>query len=179
MGTREPFLHLMLLHGAKRETARSICTSKAIDDMQVIGQIERPAIKLYVTVGAQAKNVPVHIRATFGTTQGLNVGTFRIASTVSTDLQRDAAHLAGKSVKGLHSTSHRGIADDAINSSPLPPNLGISVTTSTHLPLVKNIFNLLLKRGEILSILREANHLEATNAKPGPAYFIPVTNDLI
>ncbi len=179
MRAGESLLHPMLLHSPKRNAARSIRTGKAIDDLQVIGQIERPTVKLYVAVGAETKNVPVHIRTTVGATQSLNVGTFRVTFTVGTDLQGDAADLAGKSVQVLHPTSHSRVADDAINRRLLPANLGVGVTISSHLSTVNNILDLLLKRGEVLSIIRKAKHLEAADAKSGSAYFIPFADDLI
>lgn len=53
--------------------------SEPVDHSQVIRKVESSTVEADVTVGAQAKNVAVNIRARVGVAQTLNMGALRVA----------------------------------------------------------------------------------------------------
>ncbi|OKI57419.1 hypothetical protein AMK17_16375 [Streptomyces sp. CB00072] len=78
MRTDETFLHSMTTHHSKRHDARSRFGREAVHSLEIIGEIQGSAIKLHMTVWAQAENVAIDVWATLRTTESMNVCPFGV-----------------------------------------------------------------------------------------------------
>jgi hypothetical protein len=63
MGAREPWLYAVSLHGPKGHGVREGFIGVSIHHSQVIGDVEGASVKSNMTVGTQAQDVSIDVRA--------------------------------------------------------------------------------------------------------------------
>lgn len=140
-------LYAVLLYGSQWDFTSGGIRGVAIHNVQVVSDIEGASIEAHMTVGAQAQDIAVDIRASFRTAQSMYVSTFRVALAITSDRDRDTTYLASVVVQPLHSPRHCCVSNDAVDSGGTPAGGYIELVPTGLRPrnwLVQQVSELLL-----------------------------------
>lgn len=182
--SHESLPNAMLLHSPQRGSSRSRPFHIAINNMEIVSQIEGSTVKSHMAVGTQTQDISFDVGASGRAAKRLYVRSLGVALTSRPDCQCQTTHLARVLVPLLDPADDSRVADDAFDRGrPSPRGRLAAISTvlidSTLTLSIENVSDLLLNRCELLRLSGKSAQLKPADPKTGLAYFGPLIDDLV